>query len=193
MPKNNLSIPGGTLFYQTFGTSDNPLLVLHGGPGLGSNYLLPQLSALGQFSFAIFYDQRGTGNSTSTNDWQSTPFETYCEDIEKLRHSLGYKKISLLGHSFGGVFASLYAITYPEHIDKLIYLNTVPLSSQAYLEFVKHRSQIVDQNKSKLDAIRKTSDFTPSSIYKIIQNCGHFSYIDQPEITFSEIKYFLNS
>lgn len=61
--QNRLSVNGGTLFYQTFGEKGYPLLVLHGGPGLGCRYLLPQMGELGKFAFAIFYDQRGTGNS----------------------------------------------------------------------------------------------------------------------------------
>lgn len=279
-----LTVNGGKLFYQTFGKTGHPLLILHGGPGLGCHYLLPQMSELKKFSFAIFYDQRGTGNSTSTNSWQANPFETYCDDIDHLRKAFGFKKISLLGHSFGGVFASLYASSFPQHVDTIIYVNSVPISSTAYLEFVKHRTQIVDENKSKLDAIRQTADFLqgnpeiiekfyriyfknyfskphlantlsltmtpeaainnfkiydffysyiqkhsfnfyeklnqfnkptliiagdkdiipmrymeqlhesiPGSTYKIIENCGHFPYIDQPEILFENIKQFLKN
>ena len=67
-----LTVNGGKLSYQTFGKADDPLIVLHGGPGLGCNYLLPQMSELGKFSLAIFYDQRGTGHSICTYDWQAT-------------------------------------------------------------------------------------------------------------------------
>jgi proline iminopeptidase len=154
-----LAVNGGQLFYQTFGETGHPLLVLHGGPGLGCHYLLPQMSELGKFSFAIFYDQRGAGNSTSTNEWQTSPFATYCDDINHLREAFGFEKISLLSHSFGGVFASLYALTFPQHVNTIIYLNSVPLSTVDYLKYVKHRAHIVDENKSKLDAIRQTTDF----------------------------------
>lgn len=277
-----LTVNGGQLSYQTFGQSGLPLLVLHGGPGLGCNYLLPQMGGLGTFSFAIFYDQRGTGNSTSTDNWQANPFETYCDDINQLRNFFGLEKISLLAHSFGGVFASFYAIAFPDHVDKIIYLNSVPVSSDDYFSFVKHRSSIVDENKATLDAIRQTSNFLQddpktiehyyriyfknyfakpeladtlslamtsdaainnfkiyeffysymqkhsfnlydklkkinknsliiaadkdvvpinymellhesilSSTYKVIENCGHFPYIDQPKILFDTIKGFL--
>ncbi len=277
-----LPINNGNLSYQTFGKSQNPLLILHGGPGLGYNYLLPQMRALEKFSFAIFYDQRGTGNSTSTTEWQTNPFATYSNDINALRKHFGLEKISLLAHSYGGIFASSYALNSPQHVDKIIYLNSVPLSSADYLEFVKHRSHIVDENKSTLDAIRQTDNFKqgdpetiekfyriyfknyfakpnlantlsltmtpeaainnfkiydffysyiqkypfdfyaglrklnkpslviaadkdvipihymqrlhesiPSSKYKLIENCGHFPYIDQPEILFNTIKLFL--
>ena len=55
--KKELFIPvdGAKLFCRVFGQG-KPIIVLHGGPGLGQNYLLPQMSALGKFSHAIFYD-----------------------------------------------------------------------------------------------------------------------------------------
>jgi len=275
-----ISMDGGKLFCKTFGKSGKPLVVLHGGPGLGFNYLLPQMSALGNFSFAIFYDQRGTGHSTSTADWQTNPFETYCDDLNQLRKSFGFEKISLLGHSFGGVFASMYASVFPQHVDKIIYVNSVPISSHDYIEFVNHRTSIVNKNKAELDSIRNTQAFIkgdpktvehyyriyfknyfvkpelantltltmtteaainnfkiydlffdyikkhpfnyyekklnlpslilagakdviplhymeklhaslPASTYQVIENCGHFAYIDQPEVLFDSVKLFI--
>lgn len=147
------------LFCYTYGNHHSPIIVLHGGPGLGCNYLLPQMSAIGNFSFAIFYDQRGTGNSAANNDWYANPLQTYVDDINQVREAFGFKTVSLLGHSYGGIFAALYALAYPEHVDKIIYLNPVPASSHDYLAFVKHRSQIVDTHKSELDTIRKSSAF----------------------------------
>jgi proline iminopeptidase len=117
------------------------------------------MQELGKYSSAIFYDQRGTGKSSSDNAWQSDPFETYVRDVEQLREAFGYEKVSLLAHSWGGVLASLYALAYPQRVDEIIYMNPVPLSSASYMEFVKHRTSIVDSNKDKLNEIRKTDEF----------------------------------
>ncbi len=154
-----VAVDSAKLFCRVFGKKNPPLIVMHGGPGLGQGYLLPQLAALGKFSLSIFYDQRGTGKSTGDNDWQSHPFQTYVRDVEQLRLAFELDTISLLGHSWGGILASLYALAYPQQVDKIIYLNSVPLSSAGYLEFVKHRSHIVDMNKDELTAIRESSAF----------------------------------
>jgi proline iminopeptidase len=151
-----IPVNGGKLFCRTFGEEGSPLVVLHGGPGLGQDYLLPQMAELGKFSFAIFYDQRGTGGSIGNDDWQANPFQTYVQDVNQLREAFGFKTISLLAHSWGGILASLYALAYPEHVDKVIYVNSVPVSSLDYLAFVKHRSQIVDSHKDELDQIRNS-------------------------------------
>lgn len=161
LPQRELFVPvtNGRLFCQTFGHENSPLVVIHGGPGLGHDYLLPQMAALGKFSFSIFYDQRGTGNSIANDDWQAAPFETYINDLNQLREAFGFKTISLLAHSWGGILASLYALAFPQHVDKVIYVASVPVSSEDYLAFVKHRSEIVDTNKAKLDSIRQSSAF----------------------------------
>lgn len=180
-----ISVDGAKLFCRVFGKETNPpLIVMHGGPGLGHNYLLPQMAELGKFAFAIFYDQRGTGQSTGDDDWQSNPLQTYIRDVEQLRKAFGLERISLLGHSWGGVLASLYALAYPEHVDKIIYLNTVPISSADYIEFVKHRTDIVNKNKNELTAIRETPAFAqgdPKTVEKFYR-IYFKSYFAKPEL-----------
>lgn len=148
------------LFCRTFGKVQPPIIVLHGGPGLGLHYLLPQMAELGTFSFAIFYDQRGTGESTDdNNEWQLNPFQTYVNDVDELRIALGLEKVTLLAHSWGGILASMYALAYPQQVNKIIYLNSVPLSTACYTEFVAHRTQIVDTHKDELLSIRESLKF----------------------------------
>jgi proline iminopeptidase len=41
-------------------------------------------------------------------------------DIERIRQILGEEKLILIGHSWGGFLASLYAAEFPEHVNALI-------------------------------------------------------------------------
>ena len=41
-------------------------------------------------------------------------------DIERIRQILGDDKLILIGHSWGGFLASLYAAEFPEHVEALI-------------------------------------------------------------------------
>lgn len=147
------------LFCQVFGVNNPPMFVLHGGPGLGQNYLLPHMQMLGRHFNAIFYDQRGTGRSKGGDEWHADPFATYVNDLEELRRFFDLKKVSLLAHSWGGVLATLYALAYPENVNKIIYVNCVPLSTADYMDFVEHRRSIVDSNKEQLAAIHDTDAF----------------------------------
>lgn len=176
-------VDGAKLYCRVFGENKSPLIVMHGGPGLGAGYLLPQMAALEKFSSAIFYDQRGTGKSTGGNDWQSDPFQTYVKDVEQLRQAFSLEKVSLLGHSWGGLLASLYALAYPQHVDKIIFLNSVPLSSAEYLEFVKHRNEIVNTNQEELASMRLSKAFEqgdPKTIEKFYRLYFR-NYFTKPE------------
>ena len=50
-----------------------------------------------------------------------------------------------------------------------------------------------DKDVIPLHYMEKLHATLPASIYKVIENCGHFSYIDQPEVLFDSVKLFINS
>lgn len=117
------------LFCKMMG-SGKPLIVLHGGAGyLTHEYLLPHLEPLSQDNLVVFYDQRGLGKSTGELTTEQINLKTYVNDIESIRKFLGVKKVSLLGHSWGGLLAMHYALSYPESVDRIILTNSMVASS----------------------------------------------------------------
>ncbi len=107
-----------------------PLVVVHGGPGLGHEYLLESFSSLRDSIHLIFYDQRATGRSGHNLDSTQVRLQNFVDDIDALRSHYGYDKISILAHSFGGLLAVKYALDYPEELERLILLNALaPVAS----------------------------------------------------------------
>ena len=117
-----LSLEDARLFYEVVGTGD-PIIVVHGGPGLDHSYLQPGLDALGTRNTVVYYDQRGTGRSTAELTPEAINFEAFVDDIDALRQALEYEHISVLGHSFGAMIALRYAMRYPENVRALILMN----------------------------------------------------------------------
>lgn len=121
---------GATLYAETSG-SGAPLIILHGGLGyLTHDYLLPYMDRLAKDNLVVLYDQRALGKSTGDPVPEQINLHTYIEDLDAVRASLGAKKISLLGHSFGSFLALHYALTHPESVDKLILTSSMPITSQ---------------------------------------------------------------
>ena len=85
------------------------LLVLHGGPGADHQYLLPQMLALAEDHELVFYDQRGGGRSR-TNDVTEITWQTHVDDLAAVAVELGLTPLELVGYSWGGLLALLYAI-----------------------------------------------------------------------------------
>jgi proline iminopeptidase len=108
------------LYIYEFGKGE-PAVVLHGGPGIGHNYMTDIADGLdSQFRF-VFYDQRGAGLSYSYSK-EAISMEKNVQDLERLRKALGIDKINLISHSAGTYLAMSYLRTYPHNVKNLVLL-----------------------------------------------------------------------
>jgi len=123
--KNN----GARIYYKTIGTGE-PIIVVHGGPGLNQSYFFPHLKELAKSHKLIFYDQRGCGRSCDSLNAETITMNNYLTDIDAIRLKFNLKQVTVIAHSFGGVFATNYAINYPNNVKRLILVNSVPLSKE---------------------------------------------------------------
>jgi pimeloyl-ACP methyl ester carboxylesterase len=115
---------GDRLAYQSFGTGPCAI-VLAGGPGTDPAYMAPvarHVAALGYR--AILLAQRGTGRSAQAGGERLTVAGSIA-DLEDLRRALGAERMVLIGHSFGTAIAQAYADAWPEHVDRLVLLDSV--------------------------------------------------------------------
>ncbi|MBN1220953.1 MAG: alpha/beta hydrolase [Anaerolineae bacterium] len=125
--------PDIQLYHFAAGEGRN-VLIIHGGPGYPYRQLWLGLEPLtNKFKFH-FYDQRGCGRSTrpidrfsSGNYYQNVQtldqtlgLGAQIADIERIRQILGDEKLILIGHSWGGFLAALYAAEFPEHVEAMI-------------------------------------------------------------------------
>jgi proline iminopeptidase len=119
----------GTSLYVRMVGQGNPLIVIHGGPGLNHSYLWPHLQGLANHHLLVFIDQRACGNSMAVRDSAQMSLNLLVEDVEAIRKILGLGKVSILAHSWGAILGVLYASRYPENIRSLILTNSVSLKA----------------------------------------------------------------
>jgi proline iminopeptidase len=117
-----LSLETARIYYEVVGTGE-PIIVVHGGPGLDHSYLQPGLDALATRNTLVYYDQRGTGRSVANLDSVGINLDAFIEDIDALRQAMGYERVSVLGHSFGALLAIEYAARHPAETRALILMN----------------------------------------------------------------------
>ena len=94
-----------------------PLVILHGFLGMGDNWKTLARTFAGDGYEVHLVDQRNHGRSFHS-DLFSYPL--LVEDLKIYCEHNNLKKINLLGHSMGGKTAMLFAVTYPDMINKLI-------------------------------------------------------------------------
>jgi proline iminopeptidase len=121
------------LYWAAYGTAGAPrLLVLHGGPGAHHDYLLPQMLALADDYELLFYDQRGGGRS-KTDDRTPITWRTHVGDLDCVVDELGVSPLTLVGYSWGGLLAMLYAIEAAagrtrHHPARLVLIDPAPVN-----------------------------------------------------------------
>ena len=124
-----LDINGAEIYHKGMGKGE-PMIVVHGGPGMDHSYFLPQMEILAPYYSLIFYDQLASGKSTADVDSSRISVKSFVDDIEALRKALELDNIHLMGHSWGGYLAMQYGIRYPDHLSTLILLNPMSPSSE---------------------------------------------------------------
>lgn len=83
----------------------------------------------------IVPDQLGWGKSSRANIHYS--FHMLALNNKGLLDSLGIEKITVIGHSTGGMLAARFALMYPERVEKLILEN--PVGLEDYRTFVPYQ------------------------------------------------------
>lgn len=150
------------LHWARYGEPGAPrLLVLHGGPGASHDYLLPQMLRLAETHELIFYDQRGGGRSR-TDDPMPISWRTHVNDLARVVAEFELEPLSLVGYSWGGLLALLYALDAARdpalrHPRRLLLVDPAPMSrvlrDQFEAEFAeRQRSPLVQELRAELAA-----------------------------------------
>ncbi|KII84119.1 hypothetical protein PLICRDRAFT_168214 [Plicaturopsis crispa FD-325 SS-3] len=106
-----------------------PLVVLHGGPGISHEYMLPHADLVHKYDTAvIFYDQIGIGRSThlASKPAEFWTVELFMAELDNLLAHFGIAgSFDLLGHSWGGMLASTYVLSRkPRGLGHLVLVGT---------------------------------------------------------------------
>lgn len=119
-----LTVRGVSIFVRRVGGGP-PAVVLHGGPGAHHDYLLPGFDALADGRELIYYDQRGGGRSPVARD-VPVGWTEQVADLEALRDAWGLERLTLVGYSWGGLLALLYALSHPGRVGRLALVSPAP-------------------------------------------------------------------
>lgn len=132
MTEQDLPLEGFSVRLREAGEGE-PILCLHGGPGMDSAYFFPDpevwgpgLRALARNHRVVTYDQRGCGGSGIPAVDQPLALSRHVDDVARVVAALGLERPTLLAHSFGAVLGILFALQHPELLSRLVILGGAP-------------------------------------------------------------------
>ncbi|MGA2367717.1 MAG: alpha/beta hydrolase [Dehalococcoidia bacterium] len=109
------------LHYAYTGTGDL-MMFLHGFPEYWGMWK-KQLDEFGLDHLAVAPDMRGFNLSSKPPEIDQYKQPILVEDIRQFAENLGYKKFILVAHDWGGAIAWLFAMFFPQYLEKLIMIN----------------------------------------------------------------------
>lgn len=149
------------LWYEKYYTQASkekiPLICIHGGPGVPHNYLL-SLSQLAHESPIIFYDQSGCGKSNLHEPFEDWTFDHYANELAEFIAQLGYKKMYLLGHSWGCALAIDYAAKNQEKVKGLVLASPLFDTHQWVMDSKKHVEQLPQELRTTITECEATGN-----------------------------------
>ncbi|MEP6477580.1 MAG: alpha/beta fold hydrolase [Actinomycetota bacterium] len=103
----------------------DPVIVLHGGPGMDHHEFGDYLDPLGADHRLLLVDQRAQGRSDPAPDHTWT-LERMAQDVIMLARALDLDRYSVLGHSFGAFVALQNAVDFPGMASHTVVSSGVP-------------------------------------------------------------------
>jgi proline iminopeptidase len=123
-----------TLYYEQCGGPDGePIVFLHGGPGVGCTSADRRFFDPEHFRIVLL-DQRGSGRSKPLGELKDNDVDHVAADVETLREHLGIDTWHVFGGSWGSTLALFYAETYPASCRSLV-LRGIWLLRQAEIDW----------------------------------------------------------
>lgn len=138
-----IHVEGHTVVAYSFGSGEETIFCLNGGPGLPCDYLREAHTCLVDEGYRVVaFDQLGTGASDRPTDPALWTIGRYVEETETVRKALGLGKVHMLGHSWGGWLGIDYALAYPGNLKTLILEDTVADMPHLIVELERLRAAL---------------------------------------------------
>jgi proline iminopeptidase len=141
---------GVRLYYEKLGTGRRTILVPNG-------IYLRDFRSIADDATIVFYDVRNRGRSDTVADPSKLArgIEQDVDDLDAVRRHFGAAQVDLIGHSYIGLMAALYAIRYPKHVRRVVLIGAEkPVAAQQYPPELAYTDAIFADAMAQLASMR---------------------------------------
>jgi proline iminopeptidase len=110
---------GARLFYEKGGRGERTVIFP------GRLFVIDDFRWLADDYTVIFYDMRNRGRSSFVLEGPRITFDADIVDLEEIRRHFGVERFSVMGYSYLGKIAALYALENPKRVERVVQLGPV--------------------------------------------------------------------
>jgi pimeloyl-ACP methyl ester carboxylesterase len=132
------------MYYETRGEGE-PLILLHGGGGVGANWDLVFIESPSGYRL-VLPDLRGHGRST--NPSTELTFRQSARDVLALLDHLGVERFKAIGLSFGAKTLLHVATQQPSRVEAMVLVSATPYFPEQARSIMR---QMTDENRSEAE------------------------------------------
>jgi proline iminopeptidase len=143
---------GVRLFFRQIGSGGKPVVIPNGF------HLAEDFECLSEGRTLIFYDLRNRGWSDSVSDPSKLTRGIHNDvgDLEAIRQHFGISQVDLIGHSYLGLMVILYAMKYPECVNRVVQIGPMqPYAGKQYPAHLTYADATLTEVFSKLVELQK--------------------------------------
>lgn len=180
-------IEAQTIYSKDYGNKDNPpIIFIHGGPS-GNATLFESTTAevlANKGFYVIVYDRRGEGRSKDDN--AAMTFKESFDDLLQIYKTYNLKKANILGHSFGGIIATLFTDQYPQKVNSLTLAGALFSQQETYDHILKVANEKLIDDPSKMKEIAEIESLNKNSAEyrkRCYDMAGELNFFNMPNPT----------
>ncbi len=125
--------------------------------------------------------------------------ENMADDVEAVRQALGLGKVSLLGHSYGGVVVQAYAFKYQKNLSHLILASTFSSTKEINQALAKIKAAMPEADRKRMEELEQAGLFGkgqpwehgryPEEYAKLAWGIGYapFIYVKNPDPNYDPV------
>jgi pimeloyl-ACP methyl ester carboxylesterase len=143
---------GIRLFFQKVGTGPDTVIIPNAA------YMFDDFNRLADHRTVIFYDLRNRGRSDAITDASKLKGGVHNDvaNLEAVRAYFDLDRVSQLAHSYVGFVVALYAMVYPQHVNRVVQIGpSQPLPRKQYPPHLQGADAISAEANAKLMELQK--------------------------------------
>jgi proline-specific peptidase len=154
-----VDVGDGRVWYESIGAGSRTLLLLHGGPGAPSDYLIPLMALAADGFRVVRYDQLGSRRSDKPDDLSLWRVDRFVAEVETVRQALGLGRMHLLGQSWGAFLALEYALHHQHHLRSLTLASGAASTRECVAGMNAWRERLPEETKATLAKYEATAEY----------------------------------